>query len=508
MRHGDFQDSKQWLDDAITRIGGIYGPDKSAQKARSYFHEEREKNFIGEPYERVMAYYYRGILYWMDGEPDNARACFRSGELEDSSSEGEQYNADYVLLDYLDGLVTTKEGDDGSDAFARAEKESRFDKPPPYDAKANVLFFVEFGAGPEKYAAGQYGEELHFLVRQSRVHSAVIKVDDQTVTVGPYDDLGFQATTRGGRVMDYVLGNKAVFKTGTAIAGDVATHIGAATAIIGAENRNQTATEIGLGVTAIGLITEAVSASVTPRRYAHLGQSAALSDIRGVAAASRPARGDGGIPGRSRADAFFFDQNHHHRRACGQARQSRVRQRPLGNQPVNMKTPILSALAALAMLAPAQAQNYQATGPGQTPVYHYEQKPLARLPVLVDPERAQGIVDLFRTNYALLGSPRILIYVNRNLVGDQSGVKLSDRSERVETTSTSSSASASSTNAGSTNDNITTRVVANNTYQDNGRSAPTLADRQTVRVNVELPGRPADAHCGRDAGGPGHHRWN
>jgi hypothetical protein len=265
MRKGDFELSRQYLDDAITRLGGVYGPDKSAQRARSYFHEEKEKNFIGEPYERVMAYYYRGILYWMDGEPDNARACFRSGQLEDSSSEGEQYVADYVLLDYLDGLATTKLGDDGSEAFARAEKETHFAKPPPYDPKANVLFFVEFGPGPEKYAAGQYGEELRFVVRKSPVHRARINVDGQTVTVGPYDDLGFQATTRGGRVMDHVLQGKAVFKNSTAVAGNIATGVGLTTAAIGANNRNDAATAVGLGVAVAGLITQAVSASVTPR---------------------------------------------------------------------------------------------------------------------------------------------------------------------------------------------------------------------------------------------------
>ncbi len=83
LRHGQ----ADILDDAITRVGRHLRSDKNAKKARSYFHEEKEKTFIGEPYERVMAYYYRGILYWMDGELDNARACFRSGELEDSSSE-------------------------------------------------------------------------------------------------------------------------------------------------------------------------------------------------------------------------------------------------------------------------------------------------------------------------------------------------------------------------------------------------------------------------------------
>ena len=260
LRRGNDDLSKQMLDDAITRLGGIYGKDKEAQKARSYFHEESNKTFIGEPYERVMAYYYRGILYWMDGERDNARACFRSGEIEDSSSEGEQYTGDYALLDYLDGLATTKIGDDGSDAFKRAEQECKFRKPPPYDAAANVLFFLEFGPGPRKYATGRYREELRFDVQPSREQSAVVIVEGQAVTAGPYDDLGFQATTRGGRVMDHVLANKAVFKDTTGAIGNVGIVGGA----IAATSRDRTTEEVGLGVLAAGIITEIVSANTTP----------------------------------------------------------------------------------------------------------------------------------------------------------------------------------------------------------------------------------------------------
>src|SRR3954452_10147407 len=75
MRKGDFATAKQLFDDAILTLQGIYGKDLSARKARGYFSEEAKKNFLGEPYERVMVYWYRGIMYWMDGEPDNARAC-------------------------------------------------------------------------------------------------------------------------------------------------------------------------------------------------------------------------------------------------------------------------------------------------------------------------------------------------------------------------------------------------------------------------------------------------
>src|SRR5436190_13859639 len=103
MHKQDFAQAKTLLDDALVTIGNIFGKDKSAQQARGYFHEESKKTFLGEPYERVMAYYYRGILYWMDGEPDNARACFRSAQFQDSDTENKEYSADYVLLDYLDG---------------------------------------------------------------------------------------------------------------------------------------------------------------------------------------------------------------------------------------------------------------------------------------------------------------------------------------------------------------------------------------------------------------------
>ncbi|HSH94260.1 MAG TPA: hypothetical protein VK968_08950, partial [Roseimicrobium sp.] len=77
LRQGNFDEAKRLLDDAILTIGGILGKDATARKSRSIFRGENSKNFIGEPYERVMAYYYRGLLYWRDGEPDNARACYR-----------------------------------------------------------------------------------------------------------------------------------------------------------------------------------------------------------------------------------------------------------------------------------------------------------------------------------------------------------------------------------------------------------------------------------------------
>lgn len=261
MRVGQFDLAKRSLDDALLSLGGNLGTDSEASKARSYFHAEARKTFLGEPYERCMAYMYRGMLYWRDGEPDNARACFRSAALEDAAAEDKKYAADWVLADYLDGLATAKLHGDGSAAFARAQTSAKGIKLPPYNPQANVLIFVEFGPGPIKFASGQYKEELRFHTPPSPVASALLKISGHDYPIAPSDDVSFQATTRGGRVMDHILGNKAVFKSTTDTVGNVAIIGGLSTAAI---SHDRTAQGVGLGIALAGLVSKAVSAATTP----------------------------------------------------------------------------------------------------------------------------------------------------------------------------------------------------------------------------------------------------
>src|SRR6185295_17567494 len=154
LRQGNYAEAQRLLDEALLTVGGIIGTDdKSAKKARRMFSDESKKTFIGEPYERCMAYFYRGIIYWMNGEPDNARACFRNAEFQDSDTENKEYAGDYVLFDYLDGYITTKYfGGDGGDALKRAQQDFKLGKLPEYSKSANTLVFLEFGQGPTKYA--------------------------------------------------------------------------------------------------------------------------------------------------------------------------------------------------------------------------------------------------------------------------------------------------------------------------------------------------------------------
>ena len=107
----------------------------------------------------------------------------------------------------------------------------------------------------------------------------------------------------------------------------------------------------------------------------------------------------------------------------------------------------------------------------------YEQK-LFSLPAhLIAPDVAAETISRFRAAYGKLGSPRFLIYVNRDLVDQRTGLKLAGREETVVNTrreaardvALPSESEAESTPTGST---TTTRTTSNtlNLGQTNGGS--------------------------------------
>jgi hypothetical protein len=116
-------------------------------------------------------------------------------------------------------------------------------------------------------------------------------------------------------------------------------------------------------------------------------------------------------------------------------------------------------------------------------LYVYEQRPVAGPGPLVTSEQAQTIINRFKEAYPKLGSPRYLIYVNRELVDEQSGMKLIRREERIE----------SSRGMGNTNTEPSVKSSTDNSYRADGKSQPTLADKQTVRDVERLFGRPLRA---------------
>ena len=69
------------------------------------------KHFKGEPYERAMSYYYRGLLYMLEEDYENARACFKAGIIQDAFAEENQNRCDFALLLFLEAFCSLKLGD-------------------------------------------------------------------------------------------------------------------------------------------------------------------------------------------------------------------------------------------------------------------------------------------------------------------------------------------------------------------------------------------------------------
>jgi hypothetical protein len=123
------------------------------------------------------------------------------------------------------------------------------------------MLFVEYGQGPTKYNGGEFGEQLKFFTRPSHICSARIEIDGRRVALPPFDDLNFQAITRGGRVMDHVLGNKAVFKQATDTVGDVAL-MGA---VVAADRPGRNTDKTALALATVGILSKIASSATTPQ---------------------------------------------------------------------------------------------------------------------------------------------------------------------------------------------------------------------------------------------------
>jgi hypothetical protein len=112
--------------------------------------------------------------------------------------------------------------------------------------------------------------------------------------------------------------------------------------------------------------------------------------------------------------------------------------------------------------------------PADTPALAHNQKlygPTAAQEMLVPPEVVNGIIEKFRSAYGAPSAPRIIIYVNRDLVDTTAGLQLTGHTENYEKT------------------NDTMKTSGQNMYKSVDAAPPTLADKQTVRDIERLFGR-------------------
>ena len=365
LDEGDIENSREHFVEAT----GIMQNFKAEGEFKALVGSESAKEYKGDPYEQMMAFWYLGLLGYMSGDYGKAFPSFRAAALADGGSTEERYQADaasvYIMMgktrdatgdhlkaqeDYKEaggvysfrqtvdcvaaaleagradaaakatnadavnvaydllaegiGAGATQEQDPAKAlaatrefAFELLEKvsKSRSQKPRLGGQDPNIVsgcikdivraaeghvaaaggraaesplfpimrsvcdpannFFVvaAIGKGPFKYRAGSYGELARIGQSDYPEKDAEIYVDGRFAGAAQtVEDIHYQASTRGGRAMDGVLGGKAVFKGATAFLGTAV--LGAAATEDSPKKRRNTALA-GLSLLALSAAT-------------------------------------------------------------------------------------------------------------------------------------------------------------------------------------------------------------------------------------------------------------
>ncbi|MDX1803177.1 MAG: hypothetical protein R3292_03795 [Alcanivorax sp.] len=320
FKQGELDSARRALDKAIENIESVYADNEAARKARSLWYEEGEKDFKGEPYERAMAFYYRGLIYLIDGDYGNAHATFLNGVLQDAFAEEQQYSADFASLVYLAGWAAKMDGNDRL-ASKHFEEFHRFHPDAPLPASSdNTLIVAETGTAPRKLADGVGHHELVYRRGKAFTETrAKVTGAGLNLTLYPAEDVFFQASTRGGRGVDRIIDGKVQFKQATGNTGDAMTSLSQNSLITGV------ATGIGGGIsagfsaiTAMGVAAQGMSARTRTRvdtRYwnnlpdtVHLGSARLSAQTRGITVTFTNKAGVTQPPG-SKPARIFFDHN-------------------------------------------------------------------------------------------------------------------------------------------------------------------------------------------------------
>lgn len=265
MAEGKAVDAAGHFDAALASIEGMFANTENAAKARSLWYEEGAKDYKGEPYERAMAYYYRGLLYLTEGDYENARASFRGGILQDAFAEEQQHRSDFAALMMLEGWSSQANREPGMARDTYAEVKRLQPKWAAPGEGANLLVVAELAGSPRKVGDGIGNHEIVYR-RAKRTPERTLRVefDGKPQQVVLAEDLFYQASTRGGRPVDRLIAGKVAFQQVTGNIGEALGTLASEGSVISSAYGGGHGNALG-AVAAVGAIASLVSVNVKPR---------------------------------------------------------------------------------------------------------------------------------------------------------------------------------------------------------------------------------------------------
>lgn len=247
----------------------------AGRQARAVWLSESSKVWRGEPFERAVANFQLGLIYYSRGDYNNARGAFENAlfklrdykktEKEDDSRQ----EGDFAVALLMLGRVWTHldRPDEASRYFDRV-KQLRPTMSALADAMAdlrnNTLLFIDYGFGPRKIDSGMDGAQIAFVPRPSEAGELpppLITADGAPVALPmpfarPTFDTLEMAMERRWQAYDTIRATKSGIGTGLMVAGAGAT-------IYGAGKRDEGVALAGIGALALGALLKASSSADT-----------------------------------------------------------------------------------------------------------------------------------------------------------------------------------------------------------------------------------------------------
>jgi len=212
---GDYRTARRAFETAAQVMRGYEG---TTEGIVSLVANESAKLFKGDPFERAMANFYDGLIYYRWGDYGNARAAFHQALMADKSS-ADGYQEDFAIAQFMIGKCYRKIGepDNARISFEKARKAYPHN---PYfsDGAArdhNVLIILQLGTAPKKIATGLAGSLDDYARGSYRETGAKVYANGRLLGESSRAlDLFHQAKTSGRTAKDAIQTAKGAAKTG------------------------------------------------------------------------------------------------------------------------------------------------------------------------------------------------------------------------------------------------------------------------------------------------------